>query len=245
MKRYIGVILGVGGFFIDEGVSYSKYKNAKIEAEKEIEAARIKTDYLERAGWLRVNPDEKAYKDEVLTFFRWYFNQVNDHLNRFGGNREFDAYLGELDQRKKGGSNDSQMDSKKAHYEYTKAVFDQMRTGKYAPVFSATDKGMRFDIMSSDVKPVAGKREVQLGIVLWGAQRELREDGKQKKMSTSVSFHCNWKLFDEKGKLYGEMNADGDPAMKVDYPERFIEEFPPQMVLGYFEMPLVPAQVVK
>src|SRR5262249_46973601 len=42
-----------------------------------------------------------------------------------------------------------------------------------------------------------------------------------------------------------ELNAAGDPSMKVDFPERFIAEFPPQMVLGYYPVDLIPAEVAK
>ena len=31
--------------------------------------------------------------------------------------------------------------------------------------------------------------------------------------------------------------------MKIDYPERVISWFPPQMVLGYYELDLLPAEV--
>ena len=120
-----------------------------------------------------------------------------------------------------------------------------MRSGKYAPVWTATDKGMRLDVLSSDVVMVLGQPQVRLQLVLWGAQRELTEDNnKRKKMVTSASFNTKWVLNDDKGKLIGEMQA-GDPSMKIDFPERFIAEFPPQMVLGHYDMDMVPANVTK
>jgi hypothetical protein len=97
MKRYLGVIFGIIAFCVGVGVAYNKYKKVQIDAEREVDAARLKAEYLERVGWIRSNPDEKTYKDEVSTFFRWYFKGVNEHLNRFGGNREFDEYLSELE----------------------------------------------------------------------------------------------------------------------------------------------------
>ena len=54
----------------------------------------------------------------------------------------------------------------------------------------------------------------------------------------------SWKLTDERNKLLGEMTGE-DPSMKIDFPERFIAEFPPQMVLGHYDMDLVPAEVKK
>jgi hypothetical protein len=53
-----------------------------------------------------------------------------------------------------------------------------------------------------------------------------------------------WKLTDAKGKLIGEMRG-GDPSGKIDFPELYIAEFPPQMVLGHYDMDLVPNAVGK
>ncbi|MGQ0508647.1 MAG: hypothetical protein ACT4TC_25385 [Myxococcaceae bacterium] len=246
MKRYIGPILIVLTVAFAVIATYRSFKEKTVQADRQVDAARIKSDYLERVGWIRSNPDEKSYKDEVSTFFRWYFKEVNDHLNRFHGNKEFDDYLAELDKRAgKGGKGDPQAAEKKAQYEYTKKLFDEFQKGSYEPTWSASDKGMRLDVRSAKVEMIAGKPQIRFMLLLWGAQRELRDDGKLKKMATSSSWGVNFKLWDEKGKLFGEMNASGDPSSKVDYPERYIEQFPPQMVLGHYDLDLVPAEVAK
>jgi hypothetical protein len=139
---------------------------------------------------------------------------------------------------------DQQVNERKKVYETVKSTFDSFRQGSYSPVFSATDKGVRFDIASSNVKLVGGEPKIHLPIVVWGAQRELREDNnRMKKMVTSTSFSVSWRLFDDKGKLYGEMTASGDPTNKIDYPERYIAEFPAQIVLGEYDIDLLPAAV--
>jgi hypothetical protein len=244
MKRFLGVIVGVAAFVIGGVFIYNKYDKTRTDGQRREDRERIRGDYLERVGWLRSNPDEKAYKDEVSTFFHWYFGQLNEHLNKYGGDRDFDDYVAELDTRKKGGR-DAQVDSKKVTYDYVKGVFEQMKSGKYTPVFSATDKGMRFDIISADVKATSGKPQIHLAVALWGPQRQLREDGKQTKMVTSATFGMNLKLFDDKGKLYGEMNGSDPTSMKIEWPERFVWAFPPQMVLGNYDVDLLPAEAAR
>ncbi len=243
MKRYLGIILGFALVIILIGYGSKKYSAKALELDREADTARIKTEYLERVGWIRSNPDEKAYKEEVSTFFRWYFTQVNQHLNTFGGNRDFDGYLEELDKRGKGGKGgkEQQAADKRGYYDYTRKMFDQLK-GSYAPTWSGTDKGMRLDVVQVSSVMNAGQPQVRFQLALWGAQRELREESKgTKKMVTSSSFNVTWKLYDEKVKLIGEMNAPGDPAMKVDFPERLIAEFPPQMVIGHYDIDLLPA----
>ncbi len=251
MNRYLGVFVALIAFTLAVVIGISRQKAKSFESERDLNLARIQREYLERVGWIRSIPEEKAYKEEVTGFLRWYFKDVNDHIARFHGNRKFDDYLIDLAKRS---DNPKEHAEKKAYYDYTKKFFDELRGGSYSPVFSAADKGMRLDVVSASLEKDKDKPYVKLAIALWGAQRELRDESTtakgitaviKKKMVTSASFTVTWKLYDAKGKLFGEMTAQGDPAMKVDYPEKYIAEFPPQMVLGYYSMDLIPAEVAK
>jgi hypothetical protein len=243
VKRYFGVLVILAGILAGSVIFYRRLSAQTVEAQREADMARIQKDYLERVGWMRTNPEGSLYQDELGPFFKAYFEQVDAHLNRFKGNKEFDSYLQELERRSEGGK-DEKSGERKAVYAYTRKVFDALRGGRYRPVWTATDKGMRLDVISSDVVMVQGTPQVRLQLALWGAHRELKEDGKVKKMVTSATFNTEWKLTDAKGKLFGEMKG-GDPSMKIDFPERYIAEFPPQMVLGHYDMDLVPNEVAK
>ena len=240
MKRNLGPIVIVVGLVLLGVIGMRSVKARTATAEREADAYRLQRDYLERVGWLRANPDAKSYREEVGPFLKSYFAQVDEHQQRFGGNREFDEYLLELEKR---GKEDRAAD-RKAFYTYARKQFDLLRSGKYAPVWTATDKGMRLDVVSSDVVMVAGRPQVRLQLALWGAQRELKEENKLKKMVTSASFSTTWRLTDDKGKLLGEMTG-GEPSMKIDFPERFIAQYPPQMVIGHYDLDLMPAAVAK
>lgn len=225
---------------------YSGGQDAKRELAKEQSIARIQTEYLERIPWLRTNPDAQIYREDVQAFLKWYFKQVDGHRQEFGGSAKFDEYLDELDQRQAGGNKDPQYEAKKQAFKDVLAVFETMKGGNYSPFWTASDKGLRLDLLESRVEVVEGEPTVVLPLVLWGALRQVQEESRgQKKMLTSASFNYAIRLLDEKGRLFGELNAAGDPAGKVDYPERFIKEFPAQVVLGRFELPLLPAEVAK
>lgn len=239
--RYFGVLVVVAGVFVASALFYRRLSAQTLEAQNEADMARIQKDYLERVGWIRSDPDEKSYREEVRPFFKAYFEDVDAHLDKFKGNKEFDNYIQEVERKSEGGKDDKIAD-RKATYEYTRKVFDAFRKGRYEPVWTATDKGMRLDVISSDVVMVKGQPQVRFELALWGAQRAMKEDGKVKKMVTSATFEAAWKLTDARGKLIGEMHG-GDPASKIDFPERYIAEFPPQMVLGHYDMDLVPNEV--
>ncbi len=243
MNRYFGVLILFAAVLAGSVMFYRRLSAQALEAQREADMVRIQKDYLERVGWLRSNPDEEAYREEVGPFFKAYFDEVDGHLSRYGGNKEFDAYLQEVERRSEGGK-DEKSAERKAVYEYTRKVFDRLRSGRYKPVWTGTDKGMRLDVLSADVVMAEGRPWVRFQLVLWGAQRALKEEGKVKKMVTSASFETMWKLMDARGRLVGEVRGS-DPSMKTDFPERFIAEFPPQMVLGHYDLDLVPSEVDK
>lgn len=246
MKRYVGPLVVILGLLAVTAVLYTRLSSSNAELQAEVARLAIQKDYLERVGWIRANPDDKTYREEVGTFLRWYFKQLEDHADRFGGNEQFDDYLNELDKRAEKGGKEGQIAERKALYQFVRGFFDQMREGKYSPHWTATDRGMRLDVVSADVKMSGGSPMIRLELALWGAQREVREDGPKgtKRMVTSASFDVQWRLFDAQGNLLGKMSAS-DPSMKIDFPERYISVFPAQMVFGYYELDLLPAQVAR
>ena len=128
MKRYFGVVFAIA--FVIGGIvfAYRKFDTKTTEAARELNAERIRADYYDRVAWIRVNPDEKSYKDEVTTFLRWYFKEVNEHQNKYLLGKNFDEYLTELDERAtKKGNKDDRLDDKKATYEYVRKIFDQLK----------------------------------------------------------------------------------------------------------------------
>lgn len=245
MKKSIGFIVGIVALVAALVMQSSRASDREEEQNKELSLLRLHNDYLEKVGYIRDIQDPKAYDDEVNTFLRSYFKDVDEHVQKYGGSKDFDDYLAELDKRAEKGAKDKDVGARKATYEFEKRIFDQMRAGRYHPVWTGTDKGMRLDVVTDDVKMADGSPNVRFELVLWGAQRQLRDEGKVKKMVTNASFDVKFKLFDAKDKLYGELNASGDPKMKIDYPERFVWAFPAQTVLGYYDLPLIPNQVAR
>ncbi len=253
------LLVVVLGFCAAGAITFRRHASESATRDREEAALRLQRDALERVAWIRVIPDQPQYEDEVQGFFKWYFAQVAANQARSGGDPTFSGYLRELDQRSRETAErelptlpdgrrvaapvaGKQLD-RKAFFEAEKALFDRMRSGKYQPVFSGTDKGLRLDVVTADAQVASGKRKIRFPVVLWGAQRELKEgDQGVRRMATSVEMSATFRLLDDKGKLYGEMSA-GNPNLRNDYPERLIPEFPPQMVLGQYEIDPVPAAV--
>ena len=103
MKRYFGVIVIIAGVLLAAVMSYRSASAKAKDAQRDADSQRIQAEYLERVGWMRTNPNEATYKEELKPFFRAYFEQVDTHLTQFGGNKKFDGYLEELEKRSESG----------------------------------------------------------------------------------------------------------------------------------------------
>lgn len=251
MKRFIGVIIIIAGIAAIVVWSARRFEQRSTEIAREQSELRLRAAYLERVAWLRNVPEEKAYRDEIGTFLAWYFKEVGEHMARFGGNRAFDDYLQELEERGKKtpsskfeGPARNRIEDKRAAYEYTKGVFEQFRSKAYAPLWTATSRGMRLDIASADPVRMGPEEKIRLQVVAWGLPMDERVDEhKVRRLTSNASFRFTWRLFDDKQKLIGEMPGEGGPEGRIDWPERFVKFFPPVVLLGYYDVDKLPQNV--
>lgn len=242
MKRYFGILVALVTVVVAIVFTMRKWTEKTTEAARELNVARLRGDYFERMAWLRVNPDEKSYRDEVQTFFKWYFKEVNDHLNRFNGNRNFDDYLVELEERGKKSGKEDKAEERKAVYDSTRKAFDEFKAGSYSPYWTGTDKGLRLDIVSASTAHVGGEEKIHMPLVIWGIPREDRVDEKGvRRVTTSAALKFNWRLLDEKQKLIGEIPGEGVDG-RIDWPDRYIKFFPQGLVLGHWDIDRVPPE---
>jgi hypothetical protein len=247
------VILAIGGGGAYFGIT--SYNKLKVKDAHELDLARIQKEWLERANWVNATPEAEKYKEERSSIDKWYFTALNDHYNRYPTFKNYYRVGDELGGKggekggKKGGKKGGGDDALKGqYYELTKSVFDSLKEGSYSPVLTSNSNSLRLDIYKLG-RDKGGK--LRFDLVLWGAQRKLEKEAQAagntiSRMLTACTFTAmNFKFIDEKGKVMGEMNVTGDPEIKVDYPERWIEEFPPQAVIGFYELDPLPAEPVK
>ena len=222
-------------------VMYNLYSGGQ-ETQRELATLESRSNverfYQERAPLVLAQPDPVAYQAGMKAFLPAYFAQIDAHRKAFGG-PEIDAYLKELEARNE---DEASYQAKRAAFEDVKAIYTQMREGTYAPIWTGVDKGLRMDLLPGKVTHLSGEPTMVIPVVLWGAQREVRDSKDGKVMMVSANFSIGFKLYDGRDKLFGEMNG-GDPANRLDHPERYIADFPPQAILGKFQIPLFPAEV--
>ncbi|HCF58851.1 MAG TPA: hypothetical protein DFS52_12780 [Myxococcales bacterium] len=241
----LAVLLGAAGFGV------SKYQSKTSEYDHKLGLERIRKEFLERAPFARLMPGQERYQEEQRALWKWYFDELTGHYNKYPGLKNYERFLDELIERKtKRKIKEQEFAQYEERYELVKSYWDTMQAGKYLPVFTGLDNGLRFDIYEMRPIPDAREPRVRLQFTLLGTQRKWNVEsssggGRIMKMNVNASFHeLVFKGFDAEGKPAREMRASGDP-FKLDYPERFIDEFPPGVVIGYYELPRVPSVVTK
>lgn len=239
----LAVALG-GGIF-----AYRAWTMQSSELRHQLDLERIRREFEQRDALARAAADPQRYRDEIRAVLKSYFAELTEHYNRFPAFKNYERFAAEMAEKRKGKKlKEQEIAQYEERYRIVKDVWEAARTGKYDPVFSGGDRNLRFDIL--DVQPVSDPKEprLRLNFVLWGAQRKWAEDSaagvRIRKLSVSASFHeMVVQGLNAAEKPITEIRASGDP-FKVEHPERFIDEFPPNAVLGYYEIPKIPAEVV-
>lgn len=245
VKLLIVVALVLGGGFYGRKM----YLANQSENAHKMDLERIRKEYLERSPLARDMADPTKYREEMKSLWKWYFGELTDHYNKWGSFKNYERFLDDIDSKKKNKKiKDQEYAQYEERYKMAKGFWDMMKEGRYDPIWTASDKGLRFDIYK--IEPVADAKEpkFRLWVALQGAQRKWNVDQaaggpKVYKMNVNATF-ANLVIqgFDEKDKQLIELPVTGEP-FKIDHPERWIEEFPPGIVFGYYDLPLFPAEL--
>jgi len=240
MKRYLGIILGLAVVLCPVIFVAKTWKETRFEADKTLSEIQLKADYLERVSWIRSIPTETAYQSEARSFLHWYFGRVNQHVEKFQLNANFDDYLQELASL----GHIDRPEERRRVYENVRSVFDLMRKERYNPQWSAADQNVRLDILSTQVVFDRGERKIRYQLVIWGLPRTRTVDERKLlRVQNRASFRAQWRMYDARNKLVAEMRSEGDMAGRVDWPERYVSMFPADVTLGHYDVDLMPSNV--
>ncbi len=246
IKLLVVALVVAGG----AGFGYSRMKAAELESKHQIELEKLRREFVDREAFARSIADSTKYADEQRALFKWYFAELTSHYNRYPKYKNYDRFLDDLKARHKSKKvKDGEFGQWEERFKLTRDFFDKVGAGKYEPRFTAVDKGLRFDIYDIQSVPDPKEPKVRLSFALYGAQRKWSEDtssgSKVSKLTVNANFRdMVFKGLDGQDKEVLQLTASGDP-FKIDNPERLVEEFPPHVVLGYYEVPKIPSQAAK
>lgn len=200
---------------------------------------RLRAAFTERAAYTRSLSDTERWANELVSVSRWYESEWTDLLNRHPERRAEADVLATMEAQVAAGQMPKQeLENRREWYDATKSIHSLITSGRYTPIASAISNGVRLDIVGLSRATYAGRERMRLDVALWGApRRELvqkNDTGATLKRQLDFAFtKLGLEFIDEKSKLIGGGDT-GAPTLVVDYPERWIPQFPPMAVLGTY-----------
>ncbi|HET6922474.1 MAG TPA: hypothetical protein VFI16_04935 [Anaeromyxobacteraceae bacterium] len=232
---------------------FSFWRSRSEVAEARLERAQLKREFLERGSASRqVAPDRpKEWRDEARALLRWYFDELAASRNR----HPTAARAAEASRSRGKDAKGKEDDAARAEWQrYAEERLAILRDGKYEPLWSLADRGLRLDILSfgPDKGAGGGGGSLRIDFALWGAPRRLEKEAVPgtartvTKVVVPAAFRqLGFQFLDDKAKPYGEMTGPGEPYMKLADPERFSEDFPPGIIFGTWQVDRFPREAAR
>lgn len=253
MKKLLFVALpaGVLIFAVVGGLSVLRSRGEASAAL--LERAQLKREFVERAAVGRAVPSDRVdeWRDESAALFRWYLEQLAAIRNRHPTVPPAPSGAEAAAEERKGKLSDKEKASYAEWQKLADGRFALVKEARYAPLFTTADGGMRLDLLAAETgsHPAGGGAALRIDFALWGAPRRVEKERSGDVTTTKVLLPVVFKriafrMLDETGKLYGEMNGPGEPFQKLADPERWVEDFPPGVLFGSWWVDLFPREAV-
>lgn len=236
--------VAIGGFGVHE------YQTRRTEDAAKLDLLRVQRDFDERAPAAREIASPADYADEVRGLFKWYFGAVRDHDNHFPDQRGHDrGWKDIVHKHEVNAIKPPEFEEFSKNHAMVEEVYKLLESGRFDPIYSAASTGQHFDIWRAERDQHEGKPMIRFDFVWWGPQRKIDMDksdsGTTRRVEVAaVISGISFSLLDDKGKVWGEMNG-GEPNAKVPDPDRYMDLFPSNAVIGTYWIDLFPHEAQK
>jgi hypothetical protein len=253
MKKILFVALPVGLAILAAVATLNAFRSRGELSAALVERAQLKREFVERAAVGRALPPERIdeWRDEAAALFRWYLQELSAIRNRHPTVPAAPTGAVAAAEERKGKLSDKERASYEEWQKLAEGRFALVKEARYAPLFTSTVEGMRLDVLATEPgpHPAGGDAGLRIDFALWGAPRRVEKEKQGDVTTTKVLLpivfrRIAFRMLDEKGKLYGEMNGPGEPFQKLSDPERWVEDFPPGVVFGSWWVDLLPREAV-
>jgi hypothetical protein len=251
MKKLLVVALPAGILIFGGAAILSSFRSRGEASAALLERAQLKREFVERAAVGRSIAPERIdeWRDEAAALFRWYLGELTAIRNRHPSVPAAPSGAAAAAEERKGKLKDKERESYEEWQKLADGRFALIKEARYAPLFTSTSEGMRLDLLATETgpHPAGGGPALRIDFALWGAPRQVAKEKQGDVTTTKVILpvvfrQIAFRMLDEKGKLYGEMNGPGEPFQKLADPERWIEDFPPGVLFGSWWVDLLPRE---
>jgi len=207
-------------------------------AAHKLELEHARHQFSQRASVVRAAADTAHYRDDLRALFRSWFADLAEIGNRYPMLRDQPPPFVPPPPRVRGGNlSDWQ--------QLSDAQVGAWREGKIDLLESTAAQGLRLDLLRV-TKADGPQPRLLVDVAVWGAPEETQVDepeaGKQvQRVSVPLLFKgLSLRFFDAQGTVVARLDGGGEPALRLEVPERLTLDAPPGLTLGRYELPLFP-----
>ena len=173
----ICAVLAAGAIYYWQDASQSE-----VRALYYLDRGELRLRHMTKLGLVqRAEADD--YSDRVKAWLAGYFRDVNMLKKRpeytaFTQETAPEAYLNDITAQKDAAAiTEQDFADKKEYYDFTKKIFDQMKSGSYEPELTATANGFRMDLFNIRKEELRGNDTVLADFVFWGNPGDITYGG--------------------------------------------------------------------
>lgn len=237
--------LAVGGLgYVFKGLD-SQVKRLKFENER----AALKEKFAEKVPHIAVSDPEHATYD-LIQGFKNYAKDLADLYRKYpefkGQQPALERYEQEYKDKK---IDESKMRLIRERVDLAKKVFTSLSKGDYKPVAMASDKTVRMDIYDIAKVSEGGEDKLFWHMLIINAPSDKATSFGPINMELPLEDDASTararkagRLADNKAIRKATVSGPGEPNTLVNEPDKWFEDFPPGMMIAYYNFPMFPGE---
>jgi len=241
MKKFFSLFVIAGVAIIGLVVFYLNHHAEVREKEIKEKLAVAKKQFVEKETKLYVTGTPEEYVRDQNELMKSYKAQLQEIA-------KIDETILDLDaEKKKFAETDHKKppseEQKRLRDEYlsvTKGAFEQLTSGAYKPVLTASNNGVRLDITSLKRVQTGDGEALRAEFIAWGFPPEVAWGDINMAVWVAKETKVGKKVEKVDEIKYKFDASSARPTIVINNPERWLKPFPPGATLGYYYLQLMP-----
>lgn len=245
MKRFVAFLVVLAAVGAVAAFAFMSFKARLTEERLIAKKAVIDLDFLGHSAFTRMVPGDD-YGDDASVLFSGYARDVDKIYNdpEFAPLRDDDKVRKVYEKaHKEGRKDDKTLKEVNDRIDYTQAVYKELTGGSYHPVASAQQNGLRVDLYSIEKAPVDGQDRLKVKALIYSGDPDAVSFGQiamKLAIISKVEKKVRGKTVTEDEIKLAKVEGGGSPNTLIKTPRKWMEDFPPGVMIGYYDFPLFP-----
>lgn len=245
MKRFLASVVVLALVGAVAAFAFMSFKSRLTEERLLVKKAAIDLAFLGKSSFTRMVPGDD-YGDDASVLFSGYARDMDKIYNdpEFAPLRDDDKVRKIYQQAHKDGrKDDNTLKQVNERIDYTQAAYKELTGGSYHPVATGQMNGLRVDLYSFKKSAVDGQDRLQVKILVYSGDPEAVSFGSiQMKLAikSMVEKKVHGKIVQEEQLKLAKVEGGGSPNTLIKNPRKWMADFPPGLMIGYYDFPLFP-----